>query len=226
MVGSKPTSLADRTLQVTTMDAEPRPAGRRGRRPKTAPSAREALLAAALEAFARQGYEAASLRKISEAVGVDVALTARLFGAKAGLWDAVIAALLVRLERYQAELAPLAAQAQTDPRGAFEGFVRLFAQMSFELPAKAHFVMREGGERQALVGDRLISPFHAACRPIIAAAMAAGVIGGRDPDLLLGMLLPAISVPLAKTDPDGAPAATAELRDALVEEILAALVRP
>ncbi len=52
----------------------------RGRRPTGVVSGREVLLAAALSAFARNGYEATSLRTIAADADVEKALVARLYG--------------------------------------------------------------------------------------------------------------------------------------------------
>lgn len=59
--------------------------GRRG--PKGDPGkARAAILAAARAEFGRRGFEAATLRAIAEAAGVDVALVSYYFGSKADLF--------------------------------------------------------------------------------------------------------------------------------------------
>lgn len=47
---------------------------------------REALLAAAYERFARQGYDATTLRQVAGDVGVDAALVIRYFGSKERLF--------------------------------------------------------------------------------------------------------------------------------------------
>jgi len=56
-------------------------APKRGRRAGNQPSGRALLIAAAMSAFARQGFDGASLRGIAAEAGVHMALTARLFGA-------------------------------------------------------------------------------------------------------------------------------------------------
>jgi AcrR family transcriptional regulator len=60
-----------------------------GRRPGTSRS-RHDILVAAREAFAEQGFDAASLRGISRAAGVDPALVHHFFGSKEGLFEAVL----------------------------------------------------------------------------------------------------------------------------------------
>jgi AcrR family transcriptional regulator len=63
---------------------------RSGRRPAGTGSAREDILLAARTLFAERGYGGASLRAIAAAAGVDVALIAHYFGAKAGLFRASV----------------------------------------------------------------------------------------------------------------------------------------
>ncbi|HVY62317.1 MAG TPA: helix-turn-helix domain-containing protein, partial [Planctomycetota bacterium] len=63
-------------------------AARPRRRDRQATS--EALLAAAVEVFARRGYEAATTREVAAAAGVSEVLIQRYFGGKAGLLLAVL----------------------------------------------------------------------------------------------------------------------------------------
>ncbi|MBU8856127.1 MULTISPECIES: TetR family transcriptional regulator [unclassified Micromonospora] len=65
-------------------------ARRTGRRPGS-PDTREAILAAAREAFAERGYDAASIRAIAAAAGVDPALVHHYFGGKEELFRAATA---------------------------------------------------------------------------------------------------------------------------------------
>jgi AcrR family transcriptional regulator len=63
-------------------------------RPKKrdAQATRARILAAAMDRFARLGYESASLRDIAEEAGVDVALIGRYFGGKEGLFTEALKA--------------------------------------------------------------------------------------------------------------------------------------
>lgn len=62
---------------------------RTGRRPGESDT-REAILAAAMRAFAQGGYDGASLRSIAGAAGVDPALVHHYFGSKHGLFVAAM----------------------------------------------------------------------------------------------------------------------------------------
>jgi AcrR family transcriptional regulator len=61
-------------------------------RRRDAEATRGRILAAAMERFARRGYETASLRDIAAEAGVDVALIGRYFGGKEGLFTAALKA--------------------------------------------------------------------------------------------------------------------------------------
>jgi AcrR family transcriptional regulator len=210
---------------TTVMNVPDRPPALRGRRPAGAESGREALLAAAMGAFARLGYEGSSLRALSSAAGVDMALVARLFGSKAALWDAVVDRLAKRQAEHAETLVQLASVSRQDPGEGFRRFVRFFADLSLEMPAFPAFLLQEAanpGERLDTLVTRLVHPFRDRCRPIIGAAIAAGVVRGSDPDIVFGMLVGAISLPLVSPALfTGEPAVTAELRDRLANEAVA-----
>lgn len=95
----------------------------RGRRPSSSPDAREAILAAARVAFARDGYKT-SLRGIARAAGVDSALVHHYFPSRAELFaKAVIASIA-------GENADLMERANSiimlEPEQVGEGIVRSF----------------------------------------------------------------------------------------------------
>ncbi|WP_235879067.1 TetR/AcrR family transcriptional regulator [Saccharopolyspora karakumensis] len=62
---------------------------RRGRRPNGADT-KAALLTAAREVFAEQGYEASTVRAIAGSAGVDPAMVKHWFGGKEGLFTAAV----------------------------------------------------------------------------------------------------------------------------------------
>ncbi|MFI2712589.1 TetR family transcriptional regulator [Micromonospora sp. NPDC018662] len=63
---------------------------RTGRRPGN-PDTREAILAAARDAFAERGFDATTIRAVAAAAGVDPALVHHYFGAKEDLFRAAMA---------------------------------------------------------------------------------------------------------------------------------------
>ncbi|SCE91015.1 DNA-binding transcriptional regulator, AcrR family [Micromonospora viridifaciens] len=93
-------------------------ARRTGRRPGN-PDTRAAILAAARAAFAERGFDAASIRAIATAAGVDPALVHHYFGSKEELFRATVA-----IPIDPAELLPAVLSA--GPDGAGERLVRTF----------------------------------------------------------------------------------------------------
>jgi len=96
-------------------------APRRGRRPG-APDTRAAILSAARELFATQGYAGTSVRAIAAAAGVDGALVHHYFGTKDDLF---IAALELRVD--PRVLVPPVFEGGLD--GAGERLMRLFVSV-------------------------------------------------------------------------------------------------
>lgn len=191
-------------------------------------SGREALLGAALTAFARCGYEATSLRALAANAGVDMALVARLFGSKAELWIAVVDHLAERQASALEKLGALAILAEHDPAEALRRFIRLFVEISYngrEVPA---FIMQESGrpnERLDVLVERLIRPFRKAYAPIIDAAIRAGVVKAIHPELFSRMMFCSISMPMAPSalsPNDGE--ITPRMRDAIAEQAIALFV--
>ncbi|MCW3817307.1 TetR family transcriptional regulator [Micromonospora sp. DR5-3] len=93
-------------------------ARRTGRRPGN-PDTREAILAAARTAFAERGFDAASIRAIATAAGVDPALVHHYFGTKEELFRATVA-----IPIDPAELLPAVLAAGPDRAG--ERLIRTF----------------------------------------------------------------------------------------------------
>lgn len=106
---------------------------------------REALLAAALEVFGRDGFHAASTRAISEAAGVNQALIAYHFGSKEGLYLAVFETITQTMNeligpihaRIQAEIDNLNGSTPQGRRACLEyldqmlgGAIAMFSQPS------------------------------------------------------------------------------------------------
>jgi AcrR family transcriptional regulator len=73
------------TVGQRGQSAETNPTKRRGRRPGGADT-RAALLQAAREVFAEQGYDGATVRMIATRAGVDAAMVNHWFGGKEGLF--------------------------------------------------------------------------------------------------------------------------------------------
>lgn len=180
-------------------DLPQKEARRRGRRPGGDTSGREVLLASAMAAFARHGFDGASLRSIAADAGVDMALAARLFGSKAELWQAVVDHLAAKQAEHRLPILEIVSGKDVDPTQALCRFIELFAEICWEMPEFSAFFIQEAanpGERYDIIIRDLVGPFIELCLPIVETAIASGATNARDPELFLQMLLAAISTPM------------------------------
>jgi len=200
------------------------PARKRGRPRTGTPSGREILLAAAMRAFARHGFEGTSLRTIADDAGVDMALTARLFGSKLDLWKAVVESLAQSQADHREHIRQIVEAPDATPSRSMVRFIRLFADISFQFPELCCFFMQEisnPGERLEMIQAVLIRPFTELSLPIVEAAMRAGAIRAQNPELFLKMLFAAISTPMILfRDAD-----METMRDSLANEAITILMR-
>jgi AcrR family transcriptional regulator len=119
-------------------------------RGRNAGATRQALLDAAQELFGENGFEATTIREISERVGVDHALIARYFGSKADLY-----------------VAALVAEARGDqPPSDFEGLPDMIEVMVTRMD---HHGL--GPVLQALIRSDTSDPIHQAARTHMARRM-------------------------------------------------------
>lgn len=202
----------------------------RGRPPKDQGGGREALLLAAMSAFARRGFAGADLRGIAQAACVSPNLIRVHFGSKNGLWMACVDRLA---EAMTPALEAAAALSDGDPRPLTERLrdaVTLTSDFYDAFPDVRDFVLRisaEDDERAAIVTEKILRPAYEASRALIAAGMAAGIIRGAHPALVYVLLNSMISQPprfpelIGHIDPEVAPA---QARAMLIETILATLL--
>lgn len=181
------------------MDVQTNAAKRKRGRPKreNAPDP-AAVLTAALGRFARNGFHATNLRDIAADAGVDVALVARQFGSKLGLWKAVVDEIAVRMADAQADIGAL----QADPMPLDERIGRAldrFVAFNAAHRELGQFFVNEvtrPGERRDYVLERLWVPNRRALLPLLKEGIDAGVIAASDPELALLMLVGAVALPL------------------------------
>lgn len=214
---------------VNEKPPEKRKTGVRGRPRLGSIPGREVLLNAAMKEFARHGFEATSLRTLAAHAGVDMALVARLFGSKADLYAAVIGRLAERQVVHRAQLAVIAAGADSQPAKAFRGLLELLTEISFEMPEFPAFLMQEvsnPGDRLDALVTQLVDPFRTAVEPIIVAANDAGVIQVEDTRLFFGMLIVAVSMPmLAPPVFSSEKKLTEKLRDQITRQAIDMFIR-
>lgn len=203
----------------------------RGRRPKSRPAGREALITAAVRAFGQMGYDGADLRSIARVADVDPALVRVHFGSKAGLWDACIDEIVTAAK-------PMIKDAH-DLIGLdlplFERlrlFIMHLGAYVVSHPECRDFVtmhMSEGEERAEVLSARVVRPAFEAARPLIEAGIASGHIRIKHPALFYGLLHHALNRPRAaavilnKLAPDIAPPDVDHL---LVESLVTAFLDP
>jgi TetR/AcrR family transcriptional regulator len=167
----------------------------RGRPARSAMVDRDVLLKIARQVFARQGYEATSVREIARDAGVDSALMAHHFGSKEALWVAVV-------EQTAQQAVPMVEATQrlhaTDltARGRVERALTIFVDRVFSEPDVGLFfatAATEQGERLNVLTALLVRPHHDAFVPLLMDAMDSGGLKRNDPELMYWMLMNAIS---------------------------------
>jgi AcrR family transcriptional regulator len=155
------------------------------------------LLKAGQSAFARHGFEGASLRGIAAAAGVDPALAAYHFGSKQALWEAVIERLALYLAPYIVELRELKTQAEIPIRARIEtGLRQLIAGVCGE-PESGMLISRisaEKGEKLDMLVEKLVRPYHDAFEPLLLEAMRENLIAEQPLEMLYFMLLHAVTM--------------------------------
>ena len=104
--------------------------------------ARDRIVAAAIEAFAEKGFEAASTRDVAKRAGTDQGLVTYHFPSKDGLWRAAADRLFsVMGQRLDERMAALA---QADPRTRVRGAIREYVRWVAEHPEFFRFLVDEG----------------------------------------------------------------------------------
>jgi len=168
-----------------------------GRPGKDRPNGALLLLRAGQSAFARHGFEGASLRGIAAAAGVDPALAAHHFGSKEALWEAVIERFALYLAPYVAELRELQTQTKIPIRVRIEtAFRQLISGVCGE-PESGMLISRisaEKGEKLDMLVEKLVRPYHDAFEPLLLEAMREKLIAEQPLEMLYLMLLHAVTM--------------------------------
>ncbi|MEE2729643.1 MAG: TetR/AcrR family transcriptional regulator [Pseudomonadota bacterium] len=109
---------------------------------EAAAQTRDTIIQAAIECFAQNGYEAASVREIAHLAQCTHGTLRHHFGSKLDIWKAVADTVL---EHYRARLMPIASgisKAQ-NPLDSFRQVVRGFIEASYHDPMLAKLLMVE-----------------------------------------------------------------------------------
>ena len=142
------------------------------------------LLEAGRRVFARQGYEGASIRAITQEASVNLGAVTYHFGSKEGLYDAVVESVLAPLRDRVTE----AASKSGDPLRRIEGVVRAFYRHLSQNPDQASFMLQ-----QVTAGGAPIQPVQQTMRQVttvLSNLVREGQRDGtiRDSDTLLTVL--------------------------------------
>ncbi|MFN2425449.1 MAG: TetR family transcriptional regulator [Candidatus Binatia bacterium] len=137
----------------------------------------QAILKAALDLFARDGFDGASIPSIAKAASIGHPLVHYHFGSKENLWRAAVdhafddlQRSMDRLEESAAELAPV---------DALQKLLREFAGFTARHPAHTFIILNElrsGGARFDWLVERHLGPLHSRLDRFIDAAIATGSI--------------------------------------------------
>lgn len=175
-MASKPTR--PRTPSPPQNAAKPR--GRRPGRPAGGErDHRDALIDAARDQFATQGYSASSLRSIARAAKVTPALSHYYFTDKAGLLEAVLSD---RMEPLVRGMGAAVSAAGPDPASALRAFVHAYTRTAAENPWLPQLIIREvlstGGVLRDVFPKRFAGAFAGMLRGLVEAGQARGDIRG------------------------------------------------
>jgi TetR/AcrR family transcriptional regulator len=124
-----------------------------------AAASQEAILEAALEAFAQRGYDGVSVRELNRQIGVSHNLVHHYFGSKDALWRAAIDYGLTRVnEAWRLEdLGP-----DADPVEKMKVGLRRFLEVTARSPSVQRIMEYEaavGGPRLDYIAERYILPY-------------------------------------------------------------------
>lgn len=148
----------------------------RGRPPAGQGLDADALLEAALRAFAQQGFDGFSIRQLSRQLGVSHALLNARFGSKQDLWFAAMSHVLVDLER---DLREVGTSPGTDDLQALrEGIVR-HVTFAAKHPEVQRIMSHEGAidsDRIRFIVERFVAPLKAMIEQKLHALAEAGRI--------------------------------------------------
>lgn len=155
------------------------------------------LLQAAQSAFAKEGFKAATLRKIAAAAGVDHALVVHRFGSKEALWNAVIEQEIVYLAPFITELRDLQKRTKIPIRQRIETAFRQMVAATVGDPQCGMLLSRIGsehGENLDLLVQKLLRPYYDAFYPLLVEAAEARVIRDQPLEVCYFMLMHAVTM--------------------------------
>lgn len=159
---------------------------------------RQRLVEAALDVFARRGYDGASTREIARRAGVALAALPYHFKTKDALWRAAADHIFRELgERFAAREEGLE---DTDLTTRLRLLIREFVLFCAHRPELHHFMLREGSDsspRLTWLVDTHIRPMFATVRSLFESAQAEGLLPPGRTSHLHYILIGAAAMPYA-----------------------------
>lgn len=153
-------------------------------------TSREAILYSAQQAFARHGYEGASLTGIAAAANTNHSLVIYHFKNKESLWREVIEHIFGNMKERLAAIESLTKD--VDSLSAVKIFIRAFVEFSANYPDRIALVLNEiRGDTMRLdwVLENHVRPLHAMFDRILARAVDDGVIKPIPPAHMAHMVI-------------------------------------
>ena len=164
------------------------------------PDGREALLVAATEAFANQGFDGADLRSVAAAAKVSPNLVRVHFGHKAALWEACLDRVVAIAAPAMADIHTIATDSSRAVGDRLSDVISTIAGFYAVHPEVRDFVVRHGAEapeRAVLVTERLLRPAYETVRELFVVGIEAGIIRSSHPALFFALLNAALHQPPA-----------------------------
>lgn len=155
------------------------------------------IIQSAAKIFADKGYDGASIRIITENLGISHGMIRHHFGTKEDLWIAVIDYLISQFAIRQ--IPPLEQMEDVDPVQLLKSYVRNFINMSASFPELAQIILKEGGKK----GKRLnyilayAMPLHRQIDPVFYAVQKKGLLQRYNPDSFFLFIVAAGAAPMA-----------------------------
>ena len=155
------------------------------------------IIKSAAKIFADKGYDGASIRIITENLGISHGMIRHHFGTKEDLWIAVIDYLINQFAIRQ--IPPREQMDDIDPVQLLKSYIRNFITMSARYPELGQIILKEGGKK----GKRLnyilayAMPLHRQIDPVFYAAQRKGLLSRYNPDTFFLLIVAAGAAPIA-----------------------------
>lgn len=155
------------------------------------------IIQSAAKIFADKGYDGASIRIITENLGISHGMIRHHFGTKEDLWVAVIDYLINQFAIRQ--VPPREQMEDIDPVRLLKSYIRNFITMSAGYPELAQIILKEGGKK----GKRLnyiltcAMPLHRLIDPVFYAVQEKGLLRRYNPESFFLLIVAAGAAPMA-----------------------------